>query len=261
MIIYSSLPKLKAVCFASTGYNSANIESASKYNKIITNVPDYCKEEVANHAISILLLLHRKLLTMKNYVLENNWDCNAIVPITRLSLQTVGIFGIGRIGKEFAKRIQAFNTRVIAYDPNVNQSEIDALNLNVDMVDFETLIKESDYISIHASLNESNDQIFNKETFKSMKDTCVLINTARGQLLNQDDLIDALNNDEIAGAGLDVLENEPPTKKENPLLKMDNVYISAHCGFYSQEAEYGQLNITISDIILILNGKKPINQI
>lgn len=253
---YSSL-NLKAYSAASTGFNAANVDEATKHNVVVTNVVDYCVDEVSTHALSLILSCVRKLYKVVPFVKDGGWGSTILEPTRRFAGSTVGLYGFGSISKRVAKKLSGFDVNVIASDPFVTQEEAD--KYNVKMVDFETLLKTSDYISIHAPLLESTKGIFNEKAFKLMKPSAYIINTARGGLINQDDLYKALKENWIAGAALDVLENEPPTEKDREIVKLPNTTVTSHCAFYSEESSEQQIKMTAEEVGRILRGEKPIN--
>ena len=254
--IYEKL-NLRAFLAASTGYNVANVEAATKYNIVVSNAKDYCKDEVATHAVMYILACARKLYELLPYVKEGNWGLSDVGKIKRFSNATVGILGLGAIGSSVAKKLSGFGVRIIANDPNISKESME--KLGVEKVDFETLLSESDYLSLHTPLLESTKEIINLEALKKMKPTAFLINTARGAIVNQEDLYFVLNNGIIAGAGLDVLENEPPKDSDKKLIALPNVMVTPHSAYLSVEASDAQLRITAQETGRILRNETPIN--
>ncbi|WP_333638147.1 C-terminal binding protein [Tissierella praeacuta] len=254
--IYEKL-NLRAYCAASTGFNAANIEAATRNKVIVTNVVDYCVDEVATHAIMLMLGCNKKIYSMVPYVKNGNWDLSVLGKIQRFENSTVGLLGFGSIPKAVAKKLSGFHLNIISYDPFVNEE--DMKTLNVTKVDLDTLFKESDYLSLHTPLLESTKNIINKEVFKIMKSTAFLINTARGGLINHEDLYEALTNNYIQGAGLDVLENEPPKEIDKKIISLPNTIVTAHSAYLSEEASNSQIRITAEAVGKILNSSIPNN--
>ncbi|MCQ4925790.1 C-terminal binding protein [Tissierella carlieri] len=254
--IYEKL-NLRAYCAASTGFNAANIEAATRNKVIVTNVVDYCVDEVATHAIMLMLGCNKKLYSMIPYVKDGNWDLSILGKIKRFENSTVGLFGFGSIPKAVSRKLSGFGVNIISYDPFV--SEEDMKSLNVTKVDLDTLFKESDYLSLHTPLLDSTKNIINKEVFEKMKPTAFLINTARGGLVNHEDLYEALTNNYIQGAGLDVLENEPPKEIDKMIIALPNTIITAHSAYLSEEASDSQIRITAEIVGKILNLSIPNN--
>ena len=233
--IYEKL-NLRAYCAASTGFNAANIEAATRNKVLVTNVVDYCVDEVATHAIMLMLGCNKKLYSMIPYVKDGNWNLSILGKIKRFENSTVGLFGFfGSIPKAVSRKLSGFGANIISYDPFV--SEEDMKSLNVTKVDLDTLFKESDYLSLHTPLLDSTKNIINKEVFKKMKSTSFLINTARGGLVNHEDLYEALKNNYIQGAGLDVLENEPPKEIDKMIIALPNTIVTAHSAYYQKKLQ------------------------
>lgn len=254
--IYSRL-NLRAYIAASTGYNAPNVEAASKYNVVVSSAKDYCKDEVATHAIMYILAFARKLFITLPYVKEGFWGLSKIGEINRFSEATVGILGFGAIGSSVAKKLSGFGSSIIACDPFVSEEAMNVLG--VMKVDFDTLLKESDYLTLHTPLLPSTKMIINLEALNKMKPTAYIINTSRGGVVDQEDLYHALTNGIISGAGLDVIENEPPEDSDRKLIKLSNVMVSPHSAYLSQEASDSQLRVTAKEVGRILNNKMPIN--
>lgn len=251
---YKSMPNLRAYCQASVGFNAANPDMATKYGVIVTNVSDYCIDEVSNHAITLILACARKLYIMWPKVKEGIWDCAIAGNINRFAGSTVGLYGFGKIAKNIAKKLKGFNVNIIASDPYV--SDEDGNKYNVKMVSFDTLIETSDYISLHTPLLPSTEEVFNKSVFERMKPTAFIINTSRGRLINQEDLYEALVNNIIAGAALDVLKNEPPKSEDKSIIELPNTIITAHSAFVSIESAEQQIDLTCKNVGRILKGEK-----
>ena len=254
--VYGKL-NLRAYLAASTGFNAANVEAATKYNVVVSNAKDYCKDEVATHAMMYILACARKLFLMLPYVKEGNWGLSTIGKIKSFKDSTVGILGLGSIGSNVAKKLSGFGVKIISCDPNVSSTDME--ELGVIKVDFDTLLKESDYLSLHTPLLPSTKEVINLEALKKMKPTSYLINTSRGGVVKQDDLYFALTNGIIAGAGLDVLEHEPPKVSDKFLINLPNVMVTPHSAYLSEEASDAQLRITAQEAGRILRNEAPIN--
>lgn len=254
--IYEKL-NLRAYCAASTGFNAPNLPAATRNKVIVTNVMDYCVDEVATHTIMLMLACNKKIYSMVPYVKDGNWDLSIVGKIKRFENSTVGLFGFGSIPKAVARKLAGFGVNMIAYDPFVSEEDMESLN--VDKVDLDTLFANSDYLSLHTPLLPSTEEIINKETLKEMKPTAFLINTARGGLVNHEDLYEALLNNHIQGAGLDVLENEPPKEIDKKIIALPNTIVTAHSAYLSEEAAYSQIRVTAKIVGQILSSNLPIN--
>lgn len=229
--VMNAMPELKYVVRYGVGVDTIDIEAATRHNIQIGNVPDYGMNEVADHAIALLLTLKRKIIQMNNYTKTSKWNYAKSIPIHRFREETVGVVGLGRIGRCFAQRAHALGFNVIGYDPYLKRtSETDFIKI----VSFDELVRESDAISIHCPA-DGNLNLFNKETFKKMKNTAIIINVARGGIINEIDLNEALMNKEIEAAGLDCMQKEPmPFDAE--LFKNENLIVTPHMAWYSEEA-------------------------
>ncbi len=248
---------LKAFCAASTGFDAADIEAATKNGVMVTNAKDYCVDEVSAHAVMLILACGRRLYHVTENVKEGNWSVDGIGRVQRLKGSTVGIFAFGSIARGVAEKLKGFGVRMISYDPYVEENVM--REYRVEKVDFETLLKESDYITIHSPLTEETKEIFSRSALEKTKDGVVIVNTARGAIIDQDALYEMLKSGRIKAAGLDVLVHEPPTEAENGLLELPNAIVTPHSAYFSDEAQEQQLRVTARDVGRILRGERPIN--
>jgi len=242
--VIRELPNLKIVIRYGVGVDNVDLDAATKYGVVVCNVPDYGMNEVAEQAMALMFALVRKTVIMVNDTKSGNWDYTKAVPIHRFSYLTIGICGIGRIGTCFANKVQHLTSNIICYDPFVSPCKINGLEF-VKSVDFDTLLKDSDIISIHTPLNENTKGMFNMDAFKKMKKSAYLINTARGGIINENDLDEALTIGEIGGAAMDCMENEPIIGS-NPLYKHSNFLATPHMSWYSEEA-YRELKRKVAE--------------
>lgn len=245
--VMEALPKLKFVQRFGVGVNSIDLDAASELGKIILNIPGFCAKELADLATAMIMGLVRNSNYYDREIRKGGWPkCQYLLPPDVREL-TLGLFGFGAAGRNLYQIFSGgFGTKVIACDPYIGAEA--AKNWpDVEFVSFDELIERSDIISIHVGLSQETRHIFNKETFRRMKNTAMIINTARGPIINQKDLIWALENGEIMYAGLDTVEVEP-IDKEDPLLKMENVIINPHSGSYGIGAKKTQIN-TVCRII------------
>jgi D-3-phosphoglycerate dehydrogenase len=249
--VLENLPKCKVVSRYGVGVDSVDLKAATDLGIIVANVPDYCMDEVANQTVSMILTLVRKTAFFDKKVKSGQWDFHLGMPIYRTKGKTLGLIGCGRIGLEVAKRMSAFGIKVIAFDPY-----LDKISQGVELRDFDTVLKESDFISIHCPLNDSTRHLIGDVAIKKMEKKPIIINTSRGPIIDEKALIKALEKGLISGVGLDVLEKEPPDS-QNPLLKMDNVVLSPHVGFYSVESISELKRRTAKNVVDVLTGKWP----
>ncbi len=249
--VLESLPKCKVVSRYGVGVDSVDLKAATDLGIIVANVPDYCVDEVASHTIAMVLTLARKTAFFDRKVKSNQWDFRLGKPIDRIQGKILGLIGCGRIGFEVARRISVFGVKVLAFDPYIQRTEE-----SIELTDLEALLRRSDFISIHCPLTDSTLHLIGEKEFQKMEKKPFLINTSRGPIINEKALIQALNKGTISGAGLDVLETEPPDSG-NPMLKMENVIFSPHVGFYSEESISELKRRTAKNVADVLKGKKP----
>lgn len=239
------------------GVDNVDIASATKKGIVVTRVPDYCLEEVSDHAMALLLALARKIPFSNARTHGGTWEMKAVVPIHRLRGKVLGLVAFGQIPQLLAPKAQSFGMRVVAYDPYIS-SEI-LSRANVERVEFEELLKISDYISIHTPLLPNTRHLFSADSFRRMKRSAYLINTARGPIVDEIALAAALDEKQIAGAALDVMENEPPSG--SPLLGRENVIITPHTSFYSEESLVDLQIKASEEVVRVLSGKPPRNPV
>jgi len=252
--VIKSLKKCKVIARYGIGVDTLDVQAATEHNICIVNVQEYCLDEVSNHAITLALACMRKVVLLNNAVKNGIWDFKIAIPIFRLKNRKFGLVGFGNIAKKVARKVQAFGFSVLAYDPYISSSVM--IEYNVKKMELEDLLRESDVISLHLPLNENTKYIISKKELKLMKETSFLINTSRGYLINQEDLYNALNEKWIAGAGLDVLE-EIPTNSDDKLLKLDNLIITPHAAFYSEESLRDLKRIAALGVAQVLKGETP----
>lgn len=249
--VLENLPQCKVIARYGVGVDSVDLKAATDLGIMVANVPDYCIEEVASHAVALILTLARKTALFDRQVKSGQWDFRMGIPIGRLRGKMLGLIGSGKIGLGVAKMIAPFGVKVMAYDPFLKENPE-----GIQLKDFETVLKESDFISIHCPLNDSTRHLIGEREFSKMGKKPLLINTSRGPIIDEEALIKALKGGQISGAGLDVLEKEPPDVS-NPLLKMDNVILSPHVGFYSVESISELKRRTAQNVADVLMGRWP----
>lgn len=230
--VMDNCPKLQFIVRYGVGVDTIDVPAATRHGIQVGNVPDYGMNEVADHAIALALTLVRKTLLMNEYTKNHKWDYTKSIPIRRYSEQTVGVIGLGRIGRNFAKKMHALGFHVIGTDPFFEPTP--QTDEYVTAVSLDEVITRSDIISLHCPA-EGNTDLINEQTFKKMKNTAILINVARGGIVNEEALDKALTDGEIAGAALDCMLGEP-VGKDSPLFKHENLIVTPHMAWYSKEA-------------------------
>lgn len=254
--VIENLEKCKVIVRYGVGVDSLDIEAATEHGIYIANVPDYGLEDVADHAIALLLAAARKILYLHHKVIKGEWDYKKAKPLYRLRGKTLGLMAFGNIARMVASKAKVFGINVQVYDPYLDENI--ASEYGVSLVDFNTLINTSDFISIHAPVTPETYHVFNQSVFKQMKPNCIIVNTARGALINEDDLVEALEKGYIAGAALDVTEPEP-INPNSKLKTMDNVIITPHAAWYTEEAQDSLQMQAAQEVARVLSGKKPLN--
>jgi len=251
--VITGLPQLKYIGVTATGYNIIDVQAAGERGIVVTNVPTYGTNSVAQMVFSHVLNLtqrvadHAEAVRLGRWASSPDW-CFWDFPLLELDGLTMGLIGYGRIGKATARLARAFGMQVIAH----SRSAITATD-DVREVDRNTIFRESDIVSLHCPLTAETSRLVNRERLAMMKPTAFLINTSRGQLVDEAALADALNSGRLAGAGLDVLDAEPPTKS-NPLFGAKNCYITPHIAWATQASRQRLLNTAIDNVAAFLRG-------
>ena len=249
------LTRCKAIGRFGLGVDNIDLVTAKEKGIAVNYVPDYCIREVSDHAMALLLALIRKIPLSNKLVQSGRWEMPAVVPIRRIEGTVLGLVGFGHIPRLVAPKAQAFGIKVIAYDPYAKPDVFRAAE--VGGVDLDTLLKMSDYVSVHAPLLPATRGMMNAAAFAKMKKGAYIVNTARGPLIDEPALIAALDSGQVGGAGLDVVAAEP-LAKNSPLLGRDNVIISPHTAFYSIEALNELQSKCASDVARVLSGEKAV---
>ena len=231
--VIDALERCRLIVRFGVGYNNIDVAAATRRGIPVCNVPDFGPEEIADHAVLLMLAVARKLVPMANDVQTGTWDVSRYAPIARLRGQTVGIIGLGRTGSLVAERVRAFGMRPIGYHPN-RPPEYFA-ERDVEQVELDDLLARSDVVSIQAALNERTHHLIGERELGLMKPTAILVNTARGGIVDGPALARALRDGQIAGAGLDVVEQEP-IRPDDPLLGLPTCLITPHAAFYADES-------------------------
>ena len=244
---------VKLICEAGTGYNNLDLDAAREKGITVCNIPAYSSERVAHTAIMMILNLSSTMqMAMLAKGNHDNFTKNLQVPHVEVNGKTLGIIGAGNIGRTVMKIAKALDMNILVYTRTPREEEE-----NVHYTDLETVLKNSDYVSLHCPLTPATRHLINADTLVLMKPTAFLINTSRGALIDEPALIKALQEHKIAGAGLDVQETEPPVE-DNPLYTLDNVILTPHMGWKGLETRQRLLSILKGNIDGFINGK-PVN--
>ena len=239
------------------GVDNIAVSTATELGIAVTYVPDYCVDEVSDHVMALLHTWNRKIALFDRSVKERGWGSQPLtMRMMRLRGKTLGIVGFGRIGQAVAAKARAFGLHVLATDPIVPGELVEAEGGR--MVDLPTLLAESDFISLHTPLNEATRNLIGREELSMMKEDAFLINAARGPLIDEIALHDALKSGTIAGAGLDVMvDNSPP--QDHPLLSLENIIITPHVAFFSQESTLELEERAAAEVVSVMQGRMPDN--
>lgn len=253
--VINTLEKCKIIVRCGIGFNNVDVAAASKRGIMVANVLKYCLDEVSDHALALALTLVRRTAYMTSLVRSGVWDPVKARPIPRLSELTFGVYGLGAISSKAAKKAQAFNMRVIGYDPYLPAERF--AQMGVEHIANEAdLFKQSDILSLHIPLNKDTAGIISYDKMKLMKPSAIIVNTARGGIIDEPGLIKALQEGVIGGAGLDVLTEEYPSMS-NPLFQMPNVVITPHIAYYSEGSDVDLRNFSIDQIYKALEEGAP----
>lgn len=245
---------LKVVARYGIGVDNIAVDVATGRDVVVTNVPDYCVEEVAEHALALLFACARRLMIYDRAVRDENWNSAVGMPLFRIAGKTLGIVGLGQIGGRMAAKAQALGLHVLAYGPRLTPADAQAAGCRA--VSLGELLKESDFVSLHLPLTPQSAQMFDRARFGQMKPGAVFINTSRGGLVESAALAEALESGHLSAAGVDVLPHEPPGSDE-PLLGQDNLVVTPHVAFNSEESLAELQTRTAQSVARVLQGQMP----
>jgi D-3-phosphoglycerate dehydrogenase / 2-oxoglutarate reductase len=252
--VIAELTRCKVIARYGIGVDNVDLAAATRAGIVVTNVPDYCVDEVSDHGLALFLALARRVVAADSAVKGGTWDVVAHKGIRRLRGQTLGLLGFGKIARALAVKAQALGMQVLAVDPFVDAETM--ARLKVRAADMDTLLTESDAVSVHVPLSPETRGIIGERALARMKPTAFLINTSRGGLVDEQALAAALTAGRLAGAALDVLEKEPPPP-DHPLRKAPNVILTPHLAFYSREAVVELQTRVAEEAARALRGEPP----
>jgi glyoxylate reductase len=257
--VLDAAPKLKMIAQLAVGFDNVDVQEATKRGIYVSNTPEVLTDTTADFAWALLMTLARRVVEADKYVRTGRWKVGwhpAMLQGRDVYGATIGIVGAGRIGYAVAKRATGFSMKILFYDV-IPRPEMEK-DFGAKKVDLDTLLKQSDFVSIHVPLMKETHHLINAEKLRLMKKTAYLINNSRGPVVDEKALYDALNEGRIAGAGLDVFEQEP-TPLDNPLLKLDNVVVAPHISSASYETRSKMAEMVADNLIAFFEGKKPPN--
>ena len=239
------------------GVDNIAVDTATELGIAVTYVPDYCVDEVSDHVMALLHAWNRRIVLFDRSVKEGGWGSQGLtMRMMRLRGKTIGIVGFGRIGQAVAAKARAYGLNILAADPVVPADAVKSLGGNP--VDLDTLLEQSDFVTLHAPLTEGTRNLIGREELAKMKPEAFLINAARGPLIDEAALYDALASGKLAGAGLDVMvDNVPP--RNHPLLSLDNIIVTPHVAFFSQESTLELEQRAAAEVVSVMQGRMPDN--
>jgi D-3-phosphoglycerate dehydrogenase len=249
--VFRALPRLRVVAKYGVGYDTVDVATATACGIVVANVPDYCIEEVSDHAIALLLTLWRGVALYDRAVRAGTWNAEMKKPMLRLAGRVLGIVGVGRIGARVAEKARGVGMRVIGYDPYLT-----ALPDGVTPVGFEELLRTADAVSLNLPLNAETRHLLGEAALRQMRPSAILVNTARGGVVDTAALVRALREGWIAGASLDVHEAEP-LPADSALYELPNVIVTPHAAWYSQESVPELKRRAVLNVLAALRGERP----
>jgi D-3-phosphoglycerate dehydrogenase len=251
--VLASLPELRGIVRYGIGLDNVDVVAAKARGVVLAYVPDYCVEEVATHTVALLLAAWRKLLPATEWVRQGGWGIGPLRPLRRVSGQTVGLVGFGRIGQAVAERLRPFGCRILAHDPLLPRDVIAARGVHP--VSLEELFQLADAISLHLPLTPTTRHVIGARALAQMKEGVVLVNTSRGGLIDQGALVAAVRAGKVSAVGCDVFEEEPPPADE-PLLGLREAIVTPHAAWYTEEAERELRHKGLAEALRILRGEE-----
>jgi D-3-phosphoglycerate dehydrogenase len=253
--VMAGMPKCRIIARYGIGVDTIDLDAATRAGIIVTNNPSYCIEEVAEHTMALLLAAARKISFYDRMVRSGRWEVPPGKPILRLAGRTLGLVGFGNIARQVAVRATAFGLRILYNDPFVKEGQFDVPGK---FADLDVLLRDSDFVSLHPPLTPQTRRMIGDEAFSKMKPTAVLINCARGPVVDTDALVRALDAGRIAGAALDTVDPEP-LANPHPLRGRENVIITPHTAWYSEQAMAGLQAGAPGEVRRVLRGEWPLN--
>ena len=249
------LERCRLILTLSVGYDCVDVAAATERGIPVCNTPAYCTDEVANHAVTLVLAVARKLHLLLPKTREAVWDYKFSRPIFNFRDKCLGIIGLGRIGRAVVPKARGFGMRVAAYDPYLDDDLFELLGVER-CYELPDLLRQADYLTVHAPLTAETHHMIDAEALGAMKPHAVLVNTSRGPIVDERALCRALESGRIAGAGIDVLEEEPPAA-DSPLLGLENALVTPHIAWYSEESHEADMIQGMDELVRVLAGHRP----
>jgi D-3-phosphoglycerate dehydrogenase len=252
--VIENLKQCQLISITATGYDNVDLKAAAEANIRVCTIDEYCTEEVADHALLLMLALCRRLPDYHAQVQqEKRWQYDSVSGLARMADLTLGIVGFGRIGRALARRARGFGLTIVAYDPYPDHDA--AAELDIQFRDLPQLYSAADIISLNCGLSDENEHLIDAAAFQQMQRRPIIINCARGALIDEAALVDALDAGQVSGAGLDVLRDESPDLRSSKLIGRNNVILTPHVAFYSDAAMLDNRRISTSNVRNFLDGQ------
>jgi len=251
----AAMGRCRIILALEVGYDFIDVQAATEKGIVVSNVPTYGTEQVAVHALSLILACQRQLKTLMAETSGGGWNYNACKPLWELPGKKLGIVGLGRIGRSLVRKVRGLELELIAYDPYLSDDLFELLGVRR-CYDLEDLLAEADIISLHVPLTPETHHMFGEKQLAMMKRAAILVNTCRGKVVEEAALLTALKGKIIAGAGVDVLEKEPPAA-DNPLLNCENLIVTPHAAWYSEQSLERLKTLGMDEVVRVLKGKRP----
>jgi len=264
--VIEQLARCRFIMTMGIGYELLDVDAATEHGILVANVPDYCQEEMSDHVMALILAWTRRIIKLRDLVRAGGWTHEpepaiqrGIWPtMSRLAGQTLGIIGLGRIGRSLVPKARGFGMRIIAHDPYLESEQFG--EIGVEQVDLDTLLAQADIVSLHVPLTPTTRHMLGREQLEKLKPSAYLVNTARGGLIDQVALCQALTSGKLAGAALDVTDPEP-IRADDPLLSLENVIVTPHSAHASIPALIAVLTRPAEEMIRVMRGEWPVGLI
>jgi D-3-phosphoglycerate dehydrogenase len=254
--VIDAAPRLKAVSEYGTGVDGIDIEACTERGIAVSNVPDYCWEEVSDHAVALALSLDRGIVRLDRAIREGDYSLTSVKPLKRLSKRVFGVVGLGRIARAAALKARGVGYQVVGTDIAFKPGSV--TDDGIPVLTFDEVLRQSDIVSVHVPLMSATRHLINRDTLAKMKPEAAIVNTSRGGIVDTEAIIEALENGTIRGAALDVFETEP-LPKSHPLCALDNVILTPHAGYYSEDSLYELKTRPVENASEVLAGRVPRN--
>lgn len=254
--VLTQLPSLKIIARYGVGVDKIDVPAAVDLGIMVTNLPDVFAEEVATHTMALILGGMRRLVESHRLVMAGRWEVAPLKPMFSTEDQVLGIVGLGNIGQAVARKAQPFGFEILVHDPYLSPEALE--RFDAESVDLDTLFSRSDVVALTAPHTEETHLMINERTLKMMKPSAIVVNTSRGGLIDEAALQVGLEQGWIAGAGLDVMENEP-VEVSRPLLQLDNLIVTPHTAWYTEQAMVRMRRLACQEVARVLNGESPVN--